>query len=31
MVFVLFIFDGRMEINQQIETDGLDLDKLTSQ
>jgi toxin ParE1/3/4 len=27
-VFVLFIFDGRMDINQQIEEDGLDVSKL---
>ena len=26
-VFVMFIFDGRMDINQQIEEHGLDLDK----
>ena len=30
-VFVLFIFDRRMDINQRIETDGLDLDLHTSQ
>jgi plasmid stabilization system protein ParE len=30
-VFVLFIFDGRMDINQQIETDGLDVDLPTSE
>jgi plasmid stabilization system protein ParE len=29
-VFVLFVFDGRMDINQQIETDGLDVDLPTS-
>ena len=27
-VFVLFIFDGRMDINQQIEADGLDVSML---
>lgn len=27
-VFVLFIFDGRMDINQQIEEDGIDVSKL---
>lgn len=27
-VFVLFIFDGRMEINQDIEDHGLDTDSL---
>lgn len=26
-VFVMFIFDGRMDINQQIEEYGLDLDE----
>ena len=26
--FVLFIFDGRMDINQQIETSGLDVETL---
>ena len=26
-VFVMFIFDGRMDINQQIEKYGLDLDE----
>ena len=30
-VFVLFIFDRRMDINQRIETDGLDVDLRTSQ
>lgn len=28
-VFVLFIFDGRMDINQDIEVHGLDVSKLT--
>ena len=28
-VFVLFIFDGRMDINQDIEEHGLDVDGLT--
>ena len=28
-VFVLFVFDGRMDINQDIEEHGLDVSKLT--
>ena len=30
-VFVLFIFDGRMGINQNIEKHGLDVEKLTGE
>ena len=30
-VFVLFIFDGRMDINQQIGADGLDVDFLNDE
>lgn len=28
VAFVLFVFDGRMDINQQIEESGLDVDAL---